>query len=108
MTIATATYKQNDEYQPCAVTTTIVCIVVKQVVKHKQLPPKKNRFFYKNLFVLHYGKWLKSVTVSALFVKFQKLFTFHFMCVIIKKACMACQQDYLHERHRFGSYWRKI
>ena len=108
MTVAATTHKQNDKYQPCAVTATVVCIVVKQVVKHKRLPPKKNRFFCKNLFVLHYGKMQKSVTMPVLFVKFQKLFTLHFMCAIIKKACMACQQDYLHERHPFGSYWRKI
>jgi len=50
----------------------------------------------------------KVLQIVATCVKFQKLFTFHFMYGIIKKACMACQQDYLHERHRFGSYWRKI
>jgi len=35
MTVATATYKQNNEYQPCAIATTVVSVVVKQVVKHK-------------------------------------------------------------------------
>ena len=62
MTVAAATYKQNNKYQPCAVTTTVASVVVKQVVKHKRLPPMINRFFFKNLFVLHYGKRQKSVT----------------------------------------------
>lgn len=35
MTVATATYKQNNKYQPSAIATTIVSVVVKQVVKHK-------------------------------------------------------------------------
>ena len=34
VTIAAATYKQNYQNEPSAITTTIVCVVVKQIVEH--------------------------------------------------------------------------
>ena len=34
VTIATATYEQNYQNEPSTVATTIVCVVVKQIVEH--------------------------------------------------------------------------